>query len=158
MKKKSEYFLTVHQPNVKISEEEERKERGKERKENNLYNIQWARSEAGSCFSIFALFLSPWASSWAVDKALGFHERGSESKRHKWGTSEGMCSKLNTKLGEKTLSAQGTLSMSALAPHGEKRMKRSFSWELDTLIITWGLYFHYWFIPINLSHKINVKW
>ena len=40
MKKKSEYFLTVHQPNVNISEEEERKERGKERKENNLYNIQ----------------------------------------------------------------------------------------------------------------------
>ena len=48
--------------------------------------------------------------------------------------------------------------MSALAPHGEKRMKRSFSSELDTVIITWGLYFHYWFIPINLSHKINVKW
>jgi hypothetical protein len=69
-----------------------------------------------------------------------------------------MCSKLNTKLGEKTLSAQGNLSMSALAPHGEKRMKRSFSSELDTVIITWGLYFHYWFIPINLSHKINVKW
>ena len=74
-KKKSEYFLTVHQANVNISEEEERKEGGKKRKEKNLDYIQWARSEAGSCFSIFALFLSPRASGRAADKALGFHER-----------------------------------------------------------------------------------
>lgn len=65
---------------MNISEEEERKEGGEDKKGKKIILTIYSQQgvKLAVAFSIFAFFLSPRASGWVADKALGFHERGSE--------------------------------------------------------------------------------
>lgn len=80
-----------------------------------------------AAFRILASFQSPRATGWVADKALVSIREEVKVKKHKWGASEGICPKLNTKLEKRILSARGSLSVSVLALCGEKHMKRSYS-------------------------------